>query len=69
MTERLAIGTKVWTVKPDKEPTGYAPGVRARNIWGVSGNVHEVSAGHGVCYRVLHDGTFGWYEPSELLVL
>jgi len=72
----FCVGDLVITVRPTREPAGYAPGVRVQNRWGVEGVIREVSGGHGVCYRVHHLGPtgsvltgesdFGWYEPDEL---
>ena len=62
------VGDHVVTVRPIREPTGYFPGVRDGNRWGVRGIVREVQGGHGICYRVQHLDldSDGWYEPDEL---
>jgi hypothetical protein len=70
VSEQYRIGDRVRTTYDHEpsgyEPSGYRPSARAGNVWGCEGKVVEISRGHGLCYRVEHRGTYGWYEPEEL---
>ena len=67
---RLAIGTRVETVKPEKESTDWMPEALASRKWGVTGRVICEHDAHGLCYEVEHaDKSVGVYEPRELVEL
>lgn len=70
MPSELAVGTRVETIKPDKESSDWEPAAKLLRKWGVSGVVLQTKGGHGTVHEVKHaDGTSGWYEPRELKAL
>lgn len=75
--DRLHVGERVFTVKPEVEPQvreGLREGIRDANRWGVFGTVvGVVTIGYGAprsapLYDVRHDegGSEGFYELTEL---
>lgn len=71
MHGRLAPGTRVETLKPEKESKDWNAEAKKLRRWGVTGRVVDHSDSHGLCYQVEHadDKTTAWYEPRELVEL
>jgi hypothetical protein len=70
MWPSLKNGTAVKTIRPEIESKDWAAEALECRRWGVVGKIVGYSDSHGLCYRVEHaDGTDGWYESRELVLL
>ena len=64
------LGTKVRTVRSRTESKDWTPDALKQRRWDVCGDILRHSDSHGLCYLVKHeDGTEGWYERRELVLL
>jgi hypothetical protein len=64
-------GTQVLTTRPDlkRRSEWTKEGWKSRR-WGVQGTIINHHDSHGLCYEVRHhNGTVGYYDPSEFQVI
>lgn len=66
----LKEGYHVATIKSDRVSSDWSQEALASRKFGVFGTIINEHNSHGVCYGVRHsDGTVGYYEPWELVVV
>jgi hypothetical protein len=64
----ISAGTSVVTTQENPALRDeWTEEAKAGRKWGIHGIVTTHHDSHGLCYEVLqHDGTVGFYDPSEL---
>lgn len=64
MPDRFTLGDRVVTIHPLESGSDFIDRRNRRS--GAIGIIIEAYPGHGLCYKVLHDGEEAFYNHSEL---